>query len=281
MAVPWIIFIMIVLSFSFAFHHYSVLVCTFAVAWATVSCVFLLLDFRERMGGQWFMFLGMMCIIATVNSTLAGLYNYHTNMFHYWSYAESRAYTNVLPSEPSAAHADASKIVFASSARLDTTRAVGYKATTTYCVAPILDDAQLDRVEYWAAGLDCCPSRGDFACDDAWNPAARSAVVMLDADGIFASQRDMFLKAVNQAKVSYHLVGSDEPLLVRWVLDPQQVQDDYWRGGIGFLVAMIFIYLLVSIISGAMLHMWAKRAATTANAALAAHNQNLLSGGPQ
>lgn len=281
MAVPWVIFIMLVISFSFAFHHYSVLVLTLVLAWATVSCIFLLLDFRERMGGQWFLFLGIMCIIGTINGTLAGLYNYHTHMFHYWSYSESRAYTNVLPSEPAASHADASKIVFTTSARLDTTRAVGYKASTTYCVAPILDESSTRNVEYWAAGIDCCPARGDFACDDAWNPVARSAVVMVDSDGIFASKKDMFNKAVQQAKVSFNLFGPDEPLLVRWVVDPQQIQDDYWRGGIGFLVAVIFIYLLISIISGAMLHMWAKRAATNANTALAAHNQALLSGGGQ
>merc|ERR1719235_1022190 len=148
-----------------------------------VSFVFMVLEMSGRMGGQWFMFLGTLGFVAVIFGTLAGLYNYHTHMFQYWSYDENRSYTNVLPSEPAAAHGDAGKMVFANTARVDTTRAVGYKAGTTYCVAPILDDAQLDRVEYWAAGIDCCPSRGDFVCDDAWNPKAKSGVVVMDITG--------------------------------------------------------------------------------------------------
>jgi len=278
MAVPWMIFVIVILTFSFAYHHYQILVICSVIGWATLSFIFIVLDLRERMGGQWFMFLGMMCIIATINSTLAGLYNYHTHMFHYWSYDESRAYTNVLPSEPSAAHQDAGKIVFANSARVDTSRALGYKSTATYCVAPILDDSQTGHVEYWAAGIDCCPSRGDFMCDDAWNPDAKSAVVLLDSDGLVASNREYFLKAVKMAKSSFQLTGPTEPLLLRWVMDPQLIQDDCWRGGVGFLVAVIFIYLLFSIISGAMLHMWSKRAATTANAAMAAQQAQVQGG---
>jgi hypothetical protein len=54
---------------------------------------------------------------------------------------------------------------------------------TSIKVAPVLDYANGSpvgtRVEYWAAGQDCCGQRADFRCDESWNVAARSGVVML------------------------------------------------------------------------------------------------------
>jgi len=263
MGVPWIIFVMVVLSISLFYHHHQILVIIFILVLLTMALMFIELDYRERMGGQWFLFLGLLCILALCNAILVGLYNYHTHMYHYWAYDEGRIYTNVLPSEPSAAHADAGKMVFASSARVDTSRALGYKAGSTYCVAPILDEVQTNRVEYWAAGIDCCPARGDFACDDAWNPAAKSAVVLVDSDGLFASKREEFLKAVKQARSVFNLIGPVEPLLLRWVVDPQQIQDDCWSGAVACMVSFIFIYFLLSIITGTFLHLWSKRVVST------------------
>merc|ERR1719159_1832451 len=73
-------------------------------------------------------------------------------------YEEAREYHNVLPSEPAAAHADAGKITFAEAARIDTTKAVGYKAASTYCVAPILDPSSNNRVE--------SPPHSPYSCSD-------------------------------------------------------------------------------------------------------------------
>merc|ERR1719231_1169470 len=99
------------------------------------------------MKGSWFLHIGVLCVCACVAGSLAGLFNYYTFMYQYWSIDEGQTYTNVLPTEPAASHADAGKIVFSSTSRVDTTRALGYKVGTVYCVAPILDDTQFDRVE--------------------------------------------------------------------------------------------------------------------------------------
>merc|ERR1719313_1741626 len=252
-------FLMISIIFTFAYHHYCWVVWIVVAAWFAVSAMFVAM--KNRMKGQWFYFIGHLCLLACVLGSTAGLYNYYSHMFQYWSYDENRAYTNVLPTEPAASHADAGKIVFADTARVDTTRAVGFKMSTVYCVAPILDDTQLDRVEYWAAGTDCCPARGDFNCDDAWNPKAKSGVVILDSNSLIPTKRDFYMMAAKQAEAAYQLTGAEEPLFVRWVSDPQGIQDDFWRQGIGFLVATVCIYLLLSIIAGAMIQMWSKRQA--------------------
>jgi len=263
---PWLIFSIVIFLFTFAYHHYYLPCWLVVLAFAMLSVIFMVLDARRPV--RWYIYLGLLCLIAVLFSSLLGTYNYWMHMFPYWSYDENRAYSNVLPTEPAEAHADAGKIKFSHTARVDTSRAVGYKFGSVYCVAPILDDTQLDRVEYWAAGVDCCPARGDFNCDDAFNPKARSGVVILDTSAgdasvssgdqsigfsLFTSRRDYYVKAVRAAEANFGVTSADHPLFVRWVGDPQQIQDDYWRNGVGFVVATICIYLLISIILGAVM----------------------------
>jgi len=279
---PWLMFVTLSVLWTFAYHHFYLVVWMVVLAWGCFACIFMALDSRGRMGGSWFLFLGLLCLFAVVNACLVGSYNYWMHMFHYWSFDENRGYTNVLPTEPAEGHQDAGTIVFSNTARVDTTRAVGYKAGTTYCVAPVMDDTQLDRVEYWAAGTNCCGARGgDFTCDDTWNPKAKSGVVILDmvpgdasistgdtsvGISLWAPILPYFRKAAKQAEAHYSLTSAKHAIFVRWVADTQVVQDEFWHAGTGFLVAVVFIYLAISIIAGAMLQLWSKRTASAQGA---------------
>lgn len=260
-SLPWMMFLTIVLLFSFLYHHHWAVVWALVLAGFVMSIFFLILNARARMGGAWYLTLGLLCVFGCIWGTVAGLCNYYTHMFQYLSYDENRSYINVMPSEPAAAHADAGKILFTSSARVDTNRAVGYKQGSTYCVAPILEEAQLNKVEYWAAGVDCCPMRGDFSCDDSWNSNAKGGAIVLESNNLIVSRRDMYMKAVATAEAGYGLISAKEPLFVRWVADPQAFQDEFWRSGIGFILASTGTYLLLSISFGVIYQVNAKRAA--------------------
>lgn len=264
--IPWLMFVTLSILFTFAYHHFYLLVWMLVLVWMCFAFIFMVL--RDRMGGSYYLFLGILCLFAVVNASLCGGYNYWMHMFHYWSFDENRGYTNVLPSEPAEGHQDAGTIVFSNTARVDTTRAVGYKSGTTYCVAPIMDDTQLDRVEYWAAGTNCCNSRGDFTCDDTWNPRAKSGVVILDMIpgdaqistgdtsvglSLWAPILPYYKKAAKQAEAHFAITSAKHAIFVRWVADTQVVQDEFWRAGTGFLLAVVLIYLLISIIAGFML----------------------------
>lgn len=278
--VPWLMFAMVNTLFGMAYHHYAPIVWLLVLAWLLMSIVFLVLDVRKRMGGSWFRFLAILCFLAILNGVILGSYNYWTHLYPYWSYDEKAAYTNVLPTQPSAALSDAGKLIFSTTSRVDTSRALGYKVNDVYCVAPILDNTQMSSVEFWAAGVNCCPARGDFSCDETWNPKSKSGIVLLGAPEpgqsaermpsiwarLFGSPSEYYLKAVREAKAAYGMTGSETPLLVRWVRDPQAIQDDYWRSGVGFLVASVCVYLLLSIIAGAILQMWSKRSAASEGA---------------
>jgi len=219
--------------FTYGYHHIP------GVVWSTVcllSCfalIFILTPPGPTEQGRSGVLLGCLCGSAIVLSTLCGLHNYGTHMEQYWLYEEAREYHNVLPSEPAAAHADAGKITFAEAARIDTTKAVGYKAASTYCVAPILDPSSSNRVEFWAVGLDCCAPRGEFNCDDATKEgteAAHGGLVVFDTGSIHRHY-EYFSKAVKESEAANDLVSSAEPIFVRWVKDPESVQASFFGAG--------------------------------------------------
>lgn len=256
---PWLMFVMIACLFTFPYHHLRALVWIIIVACDALACFIIYANARNRHGGTWYLNLGALLLLASLVGVMLGLYNYHEYMFSFWTYDEGRDYSNVLPSEPASAHADAAKIVFSEEARVDTTKAVGFKAGAIFCVAPVLDDTQTSKVEYWAAGTDCCKARSEYTCDDAANPKARSGVVIMDSEGLLHGVlHDFYKKAVKEAEAAFDLVSSDDPLFVRWVVDPQLVQDDYWRSGVGFLVTMSCIYLVISMLFGYVMHVLAK-----------------------
>jgi len=257
--VPWAFFFTVSCLFAFAYHQHRLLVWALVFSFGGLSFMFMVLDARNKSGGSWYLFLGLLCFFAVVSSAFAGLYNYDTHMFQYWSYEENRLYTNVLPSEPALAHLDAGKIIFSPDARVDTTRSVGFKAGAVYCVAPILDDIQATRVEYWAAGTDCCGQRADFSCDASWDAGARSGVVVVDNNSFLSTHRDYYMLAVEEAEAAFDLVSAKKPLFVRWVSDPQEVQDDFWRSGIGFLVAECCVYLLISLLFGSVMQLSSRK----------------------
>jgi len=251
---PWMMFSVIMVLFTFCYHHFSIIVWLLVIICTMMAVMFFVISPRNKKGPM-YMYLGFLCTLAIMLGIILGLYNHYEFMMTYWSYNEYRVYTDVLPSEPAAAHADAGTMVFTEDSRVDTTKALGYKAGKVFCVAPILDDTQSTRVEYWAAGIDCCSQRADFNCDDAWNPKAKSGVVVIDNGSPVTSNFDMYMKAVHQAEAAYGVVAAKKPIFVRWVADPVKVETEYWTWGIGFLVCCSAIYLLVSIVLGALLHM--------------------------
>lgn len=230
---PWLMFVLLMMLFTYGYHHIPGLV------WSTVcllGCFALIFAFTPSGAdaeGRSAVSLGVLCGFAIVLGVLGGLHNYGNHMEQYWLYEEAREYHNVLPSEPAAAHADAGKITFAEAARIDTTKAVGYKAASTYCVAPILDPSSSNRVEFWAVGLDCCAPRGEFNCDDATKEgteAAHGGLVVFDTGSIHRHY-EYFSKAVKESEAANDLVSSAEPIFVRWVKDPESVQASFFGAG--------------------------------------------------
>jgi len=246
---PWLMFVLISMLFTYGYHHIPGLVWSTVCLCSCFSLIFMFTTSGEGAEGRSAVSLGVLCVFAIVLSVLAGLHNYGTNMEQYWMYEEAREYHNVLPSEPAAAHADAGKITFAEAARIDTTKAVGYKAASTYCVAPILDPSSNNRVEFWAVGLDCCAPRGEFNCDDAAKEGAEAAhggIVVFETGWIAATHFEYFRKAVKESEAANDLVSAAEPIFVRWVKDPASVQASFFAAGTGALFGYCILHLVAN-----------------------------------
>jgi len=271
--VPWSMLVLIACLFAFVYHSYQVFVWVVCVVCLLIALGFFMAggskaggmaapreDRGERKPTPFtrqeyympsvYMVLSVLCAIAVFFGIVLGYWSYHSYMWAYWSYRTNGEYTNVMPSEPAIAHADAGKIIFSDFTRVDTAKAAGFKDGTVYCVAPIMDDVPMAKVEYWAVGTDCCMKRADFNCDDAWNPKAKSGMVVMEANPWIPNNRESYEKAVRLAEATYEIVSAKQPLFVRWVAEPEVVQDDFWRSGIGFLVAELSIYFLASVIFG-------------------------------
>lgn len=184
------------------------------------------------------------CAVAIFLSTPVGLLAYSSFFSEYWFCRGSHSYANVLPSESASGYVDAGMIVFADEARIDASRGVGYKDVHTFCVAPILDDADdVKRVQFWAAGIDCCGPRGTFACDDAWDKQAHAGIVVSPTRPDWQPQ---FALAVKQAEAAFGIASANEPVYVRWVVDPERVQLNFWRVGNGILLGASMVHLMLS-----------------------------------
>lgn len=249
MFVPYLIFAGLLWVYVYLYHTFFHLAWLLSLAGVLVSTVWIVSDLFTIQGGQWYVFFGVLCLLATLSATAVGLYIYFGFTFQFYKIGGLRTYTNVLPAEPAGAHADAGKIYFSPDSKVDITRAVGFQAQGgVYCVAPILDETQVARVNFWAAGRDCCLSRASFNCDEAWNPEAHSGAVVLDtgAPQVSFNQLDFYNKAVKEAQALYDLASADNPIFVRWVVDPSVFQTAAWVSGWWECIYWLIGYFLLS-----------------------------------
>lgn len=205
-------------------------------------------------------------LLAVVVGTFIGLFSYDCCIGEYWDSQKLEARENVLPSEPAAAFASAGEIVFADEARVDPSKAVGYKDSRVFCVAPIAGDGPTDTVQFWAAGIDCCGARDSFVCDDSWNPKAHAGVVIQNKTKWSMMNEDLhsqYLKAVKLAEVTYSIASAKKPIFVRWVSDPNQVELNLWRAGMGVMLACIIVAALLCALQAFAVHTIMNRSYTT------------------
>lgn len=246
--VPWLVCVGICFMFAQVYHSAPGAVwLVILVGW--VVCMYMLTndiqkDYREH--GVVDSSLAHLCLAAILLATISGVVAYRSYYSKYWLSHNSHSYVNVMPSEAATAYADAGKIIFSEDARVVVSKALGYKDGSVYCVAPIQDDAD-SKVQFFAAGLDCCGARGSFSCDDAWDSKARAGVVLQPEPG--------YLNAAHQAQAAFGLYAAQEPVFVRWVVDPERVELKNFLFGNGILVGVCLVFLVLLATFGTSLNL--------------------------
>lgn len=253
---PFLMFAVMDVTFAFLSGYYMPLALTLAAV--CIAFCFLFMMVAPRAHGPAYTFVSILSFFATASGIMSGL-SIHSRFYSpYWKYQHSPVYTDVLATDPAAARADGGIIGFASNAIVDTFRSGNLLDTrgTHFCVAPILDESQQTKAEFWAVGMDCCAGHVGFYCDDTQDVTAKTGAVVFEEKSMFGgpSLYQEYREAVKQAAVRNQLEIPRDPVLVRWVKDQASVTEGLWREGSIHLAAGIGFYFVASGIIGMVLH---------------------------
>lgn len=125
---------------------------------------------------------------------------------------------------------DAGRILFSPGAKVDTSRAVGFRNTRTYCVAPVtMGDSEGTPAAYdfWVVGVDCCEGGSGeaarFQCGEIGNKRAAAGLRSLGS----GDERAFWRLAVQEAEAAFQL-RAEHPLFLHWMQDPVAKVNSYW-----------------------------------------------------
>mmetsp|Transcript_131132 Transcript_131132/g.407862 ORF Transcript_131132/g.407862 Transcript_131132/m.407862 type:complete len:296 (-) Transcript_131132:15-902(-) len=244
----FLVFLLLILLYTYTFIAVPSLCVVLSVFFGLAGCSL----FALRMRGPLFLPLAACTVASVITGTFFGLYTYDKFAVFPKFYANSRLYTNVVPSQPSAAVSDAGKIVFTSESFVDASRSAGYltEGGYTYCAAPVRDTSKFVQVEYWAVGLGCCDDTGKFWCDSASDGAAHAGITVFDNNGFFdKSNYDEYLQAKEKAEASFRLISAREPMFVRWVTEDNldMLSNQYSRDASLYLFMFSMFELIASL----------------------------------
>lgn len=226
------------------------------------------------------------CVLAVALGSFAGCFNFSEHMLPYHHVTHGSEYINVLPQEKAEGYSDFGKLIFAPEAKVDTVKSIGYKRRDTYCVAPVLEEAQTE-VEFWVVGKGCCSARGSFWCtastaysslasrlasgtiseENAFSPEefwdmenkkgkVKAAVPFVErpfSDGwdVYGfTEQDGFQHARTLAKELYHLTEAKSPRMVFLTSDPFEVQSNLLLSSWITIGLHSFAYLIVCVALG-------------------------------
>ncbi|CAE7434726.1 unnamed protein product [Symbiodinium pilosum] len=121
---------------------------------------------------------------------------------------------------------------------------------TSVGVAPVVNgESDFKRIQFWAAGVDCCGPQKPFQCGDAQNPSAHGGLLLPDrVQG--GPNRKFFEKAIKGAVDKYDLQAGNDYLLLNWLQDPVQYRDNLWRGSWKLFAVFGGVYLIISAMVG-------------------------------
>lgn len=247
---PFLIFVLITALFTFAYHlnplapWFAVIVCfDFAVlaTWPPPSSM------QPRTHWDWFP-MGS-CLFSVGMAVLFGLLNVcnieawvHVNFL--------QEFKDVVPTMNPASVSDAGVLNFAEGTVVDAGSAAGYRVWPyDYCAAPILDGKESTPntpVTFWAVGVGCCSSRGEFTCDSAEDKEARKGI-RLESHmlGYFMGHevKSNYEKAIRMAAAAYSMDAADAPVLVAWHQDPDAVASRSWWAATITFSLLVFVAL--------------------------------------
>jgi len=247
---PCVIFMTVFGLLSFNMHFERPGLCWFIVVVALLVVVFCggcaLLAVRQKKAGDssreptWLIFLAISCLVAWSLAFILGEWNYRSTMLPHYNVVTLNSYTNVDVGEISGAGVmDAGRLTFKAGSYIDTSKAIAFKQTDTYCAAPIASGkVPLVTYDFWATGVNCCSGEpGDFHCGevDGKLQLGGGARVLNDAD------LPWFTLATQQAQAFYH-INVGHAIFFKNVADPLSEESAQTNSGVKFFCLWSFLF---------------------------------------
>jgi len=253
--VPWALLDLILICYLLGgAHGKTTVLWLIPVVLITLSAAFLRHHYKAGNNSE--VVLGVLCLTAILIALVVGLYSVFRSLNEFYRLSQGASYFNVLPSEPAAGKMDATTLDFTDTTRVDTQRTFGFvdaqmTMAMTYCVAPVSNGEETGRtrVQFWAAGIDCCESRGNFQCGEANNALAHGGIA-LPKD--LAEARG-FQMAVSGAKSAYGLLAADKLVLLKWSKSPVTYRDSLYSSTVTLYLIFGGVYLVISSMIGCAL----------------------------
>jgi len=95
------------------------------------------------------------------------------------------------------------------------------------------------RIDFWAVGKNCCHESGDSWCDGFEEKSGSSAIVVYAFQGDDLDKRNpwnMYQRAVRKATDSFDLPSPDNPVLLRWGRDVDDLNHEWMSKAIGIVL---------------------------------------------
>jgi hypothetical protein len=263
--VPWAVLVLILLCYLLGGAHGQIWV-LWLVPVLLMGIFIAFVCWHYKAGKNAEVLLGLLSIIAVIIGLVVGVYAVMTSLLEYHRLNGGASYFNVLPTEPAAAKSDATTILFTNFTSIQFNRTYGFvdalttshrmgrpfasllnPGATTYCVAPIASGLRENsRVQYWAAGLNCCEQRSNFQCGDANFRGTHGAIVLPRS----LQTLQGYEAAIHGAESAYGLEISDTFMLLAWTEDPIGYRNRLWSSTANLFVIFGFVYLAISSIIG-------------------------------
>mmetsp|Transcript_68179 Transcript_68179/g.108174 ORF Transcript_68179/g.108174 Transcript_68179/m.108174 type:complete len:342 (-) Transcript_68179:71-1096(-) len=253
---PALVFIIILGCFTYLYHVAPI------VPWL---CVFFALDFalivtwppkmvggRRRTPMDW---MNMTSWLAHIGiAILVGLGNY--GILEAWvNTTFLREYNDVKPTADPMSLQDGGILNFQSGTKLDVDSAAGYKFWLyRYCAAPIVHESEPTAapISFWAVGIGCCASRGDFTCGSAEEASARSAMP-LRPHNLPPEIVDHYDHAIRMSAAANGFEVSKNRMFVMWSKDPHALGEQaWWISSVIFLVLSLVTLCIYQCTSSAI-----------------------------
>lgn len=244
-ALPWLMFFLLLCLFLFMYHNVKELIWVVIGLCGTLALLFTVIGTMSR--HMIFLALGFLCLAAIIVGTTIGLFLDSVYLIRYWHLENGVRYKDIDPTSPAGATSDAGIVTFVNLSFVDDQRTLGFVWDDQInCVAPVVLPTQYTpRVEYWAAGVDCCQKRTNFDCGSARESGPLRAVV--------AEHNALYAKAVTMASSVYRTESAAEAQFVEFVDDPEEHILDIWDEAVMVALMATLMHLVASIVAGLLL----------------------------